>query len=230
MIIDKVQAFLVPATLMKVWEFWGIFCRSLGLYQDNWHSFMPSQQLLKPLHWLTKKPTKYGPDMPSHVSTESGLRQANCVPKVNQAYNIKALTRLMASSRTPQHIKSDQSTHFMGAAVQKWAKDNSEWWPYNPRRAALTERYNGILKADPQTLQGRTNRLHETLWDLNERPRDDKPSALRMLQKTWAFLLGIQITGKDNSLKLQIGIVNHHLLPALRTQSLKAQGKMAWKL
>lgn len=55
------------------------------------------------------------------------------------------------------------------------------------------ERYNGILKAalkaDSQSLQGWTKRLYETLQDLNERPRDGRPSALRMLQTTWDSLL-----------------------------------------
>ena len=51
--------------------------------------------------------------------------------------------------------------------------------------AGLIEHYNGILKAalrtDSQSLQGWTKRLYETLRDLNERPRDGRPNALKML-------------------------------------------------
>ena len=97
--------------------------------------------------------------------------QAYPVAKANQAYTIKALTRLMASYGTPEVIESDQGTHFTGATVQKWAEDNNIEWqfhlPYNPTRVGLIERYNGILKAalkaDSQSLQGWTKRLYETL-------------------------------------------------------------------
>ena len=64
--------------------------------------------------------------------------------------------------------------------------------------AGLIEHYNAILKAALKTdyhyLQGWMERLYETLWDLNERPRDGRPSALKMLQTTWASPLRIQIT------------------------------------
>jgi len=114
---------------------------------------------------------------------------------------------------TLQVIESDQGTHFTGATVQKPAEDNSiEWWfhlLYNPIGTVLIERYNRILKAtlkmDSQSLQVWTKRLCETLWDLNERQKDDRHSALRMLQITWAFQLRIPVTGKYTSLKLQIG-------------------------
>ena len=90
--------------------------------------------------------------------------------------------------------------------------------PYNPTGAGLIERYNGILTAalrtDSQSLQGWTKRLYETLWDLNERPRDGRPSALKMLQTTWASLLRIQIMGTDNQVRPQIGNENNLLLPA----------------
>ena len=156
------------------------------------------------------------------VDTASGLMQAYPVAKANQAYTIKALTRLMASYGTPEVIESDQGTHFTGATVQKWAEDNNIEWrfhlPYNPTGAGLIERYNGILKAalkaDSQSLQGWTKRLYETLRDLNERPRDGRPSALKMLQTTWASPLRIQITSKDTSLKPQVGTMNNLLLPA----------------
>jgi len=53
--------------------------------------------------------------------------------------------------------------------------------PYNPTGAGLIERYSGILKAalnaDSQSFQGWTKRVHETLWNLHERPRDGRPSA-----------------------------------------------------
>ena len=57
-------------------------------------------------------------------------------------------------------------------------------------------------------------RLYETLQDLNERPRDSRPSALKMLQTTWASLLRIQIMGTDNQVGPQIGNENNLLLPA----------------
>ena len=85
--------------------------------------------------------------------------------------------------------------------------------------AGLIERYNGILKAalkaDSQSFQGLTKRLYETLQDLNERPRDGRPSTLRMLHTTWASPLWIEITGKENSLKPQVGTMNNLLLPVL---------------
>ena len=46
------------------------------------------------------------------TDTISGLLQAYPVPKANQAYTIKALTKLMSAYRTPQVIESDQRTHF----------------------------------------------------------------------------------------------------------------------
>lgn len=58
-----------------------------------------------------------------------------------------------------------------------------------------------------------TKRLHETLRDLNERPRDGRPSALYMLQ-TWASLLRIQIKRSEIGLKPQVGKINNLLLPA----------------
>jgi len=66
----------------------------------------------------------------------------------------------------------------------------------------LVEYYNGILKTalktDSQSLQGWTKRFYETLRDLNGKPRDSIPSALKMLQTTWVSLLRIHITGTDN--------------------------------
>lgn len=93
------------------------------------------------------------------------------VPKANQAYTIIELTRLIVSYGTPQIIESDQSTYFVDATVQKWAKDNNIKWhchlPYNPKGAGLIERYNRILKstlrADSQPMQRWTNRLCETV-------------------------------------------------------------------
>jgi len=49
---------------------------------------------------------------PTSVNTASRLMQAYPVPKANQAYTIKALTKLMSAYRTPQVIESDQRTHF----------------------------------------------------------------------------------------------------------------------
>ena len=103
-----------------------------------------------------------------------------------------------------------------------WAEENNIEWrfhlPYNPTGAGLIERYNGILKAalktDSQSLQGWTKWLYETLRDLNERPWDGRPSALRMLQATWATPLRIQMTGTDHQVRPQIGNENHLLLPA----------------
>ena len=143
--------------------------------------------------------------------------QAHPAAKAKQAYAIKALTRLMVSYGIPEVTESDQGTHFTSATVQKWAEDNNiEWWfhlPYNPMGAGLIERYNRILKAalraDSQSLQGWTKRLYESLQDLNERPRDGRRSAVRMLQATWASPLRTQITGKDTSLKPHVGTMNH---------------------
>ena len=77
--------------------------------------------------------------------------QAYPVPRANQTFTTKALTKLMAAYRTPQVIKCDQGTHFTGAMVQRWAEENNIEWqfhlPYNAVGAGLTEHYNGILKA-----------------------------------------------------------------------------------
>jgi len=59
------------------------------------------------------------------VNTASGLLQAYLVPKVNQAYTIKILTKLMSAYGTPQVIESDQGTHFTGAMIQRWAEENN---------------------------------------------------------------------------------------------------------
>ena len=84
--------------------------------------------------------------------------------------------------------------------------------------AGLIERYNSILKAvlktDCQSLQGWTKKLYETLQDLNERPRDGRSSALKMLWTTWVSPLRIQITGTDNKIKLQVSNENNLLLPS----------------
>ena len=60
--------------------------------------------------------------------------------------------------------------------------------------AGIIEHCNSIQAA----LKEWTKRFYETLLDLNERPRDGRPSALKMLQTTWASLLRIQIMGTDN--------------------------------
>jgi len=93
------------------------------------------------------------------------------VPKVNQAYTIKALTKLMAAYKTPQVIESNQGTHCSGAMIKHWAEENNIEWrfylPYNPMGAGLIKHYDGILKAalktNSQTLKGWTKRLCETL-------------------------------------------------------------------
>jgi len=137
----------------------------------------------------------------SCIDTASGLIQAYPVLKANQGYTIKALTKLMAAYRTPQVIKSNQGTHFTGAMIQYWAEENNiEWWfhlPYKLMGADLIEHYNGIhkgaLRTDFQSLQEWAKRLYRTLQDLSERLRDCRPSALKMLQTTWASPLRIQI-------------------------------------
>ena len=104
---------------------------------------------------------------PTSVNTASRLMQAYPVPKANQAYTVKVLTKLMSAYRIPQVIKGDQGTHFTGAMIQRWAEENNIEWhfhlPYNPTGTGLIERYNSILKAalktDPQSLQGWTRRL-----------------------------------------------------------------------
>ena len=58
-----------------------------------------------------------------------------------------------------------------------------------------------------------TKRLYETLQDLNERPQNGRPSALKMLQTTWASLFRIQMMGTDNQVRPQIGNENNLLLP-----------------
>lgn len=72
-----------------------------------------------PLHW--SEGARYALTC---VNMASGLMQAYSVPKMNQAYAIKALTRLMAAYGTPQVIESNQGTHFTGTVTQKWAKEN----------------------------------------------------------------------------------------------------------
>ena len=62
------------------------------------------------------------------VDTASRLLQAYPVPKANQAYTIKALTKLMSAYGTPQVIESDQGTHFTGAMIQCWAEENNIKW------------------------------------------------------------------------------------------------------
>jgi len=62
------------------------------------------------------------------VDTASRLLQAYPVPKANQAYTIKALTKLMSAYGTPQVIESDQGTHFTGAMIQRWAEENNIEW------------------------------------------------------------------------------------------------------
>ena len=75
----------------------------------------------------------------------SGLMQAYPVPRVNQAYIIKALTTLMAAYRIPQVIEGNQGIHFIGAMGQHWAEENNIEWrfylPYNPMGAGLIKRF-----------------------------------------------------------------------------------------
>uniref|UniRef100_A0A669QJJ3 ribonuclease H n=1 Tax=Phasianus colchicus TaxID=9054 RepID=A0A669QJJ3_PHACC len=56
------------------------------------------------------------------VDTASGLLQAYPVLKANQAYTIKALTKLMSAYGTPQVIESNQGTHFTGATIRRGQK------------------------------------------------------------------------------------------------------------
>jgi len=69
------------------------------------------------------------------------------------------------------------------------------------------------LKTESQSLQGWTKRLYENLWDLNERPRDGRSSALKMLT-TWVSPLRMQIMSTSSWLRPQIGNENNLLLPA----------------
>ena len=70
------------------------------------------------------------------------------------------------------------------------------------------------LKTESQSLQGWTKRLYENLWDLNERPRDGRSSALKMLT-TWVSPLRMQIMSTSSWLRPQIGNENNLLLLAL---------------
>lgn len=63
-------------------------------------------------------------------------------------------------------------------------------------------------------------RLHETLQDLNERSRDGRPSALKMLQMIWASPLRIQIAGTHNQVGSQTSKENNLLLPARESRTL----------
>ena len=111
------------------------------------------------------------------------------MPKANQAYTIKALTKLMSAYKTLQVIEGDQGTHFTGTRIQHWAEENNVEWrfhlPCNLMGVGLIEHYNGILKAalktDSQYLRGWTKRLYETLQDPNERPKDSIPITLKIL-------------------------------------------------
>ena len=123
--------------------------------------------------------------------------------------------------------------------IQRWAEENNLEWlfhlPYDPTGAGLIERYSGILKAalrtDSQSLQGLAKRLYETLRDLNGRPRDGRPCALKMLQTTWASPLRIQITGSDNVVRPQVGNENSLLLPAPENlESGTRRIKWPWKV
>ena len=129
------------------------------------------------------------------VSTASRLMQTYSVPRANQAYTIRALTKLMAAYRTPQVIKCDQGTHFTGAVYHGWAEEyagQKKTTSYHLTGAGLTECYSGSLKAalktDSQSLQRWMKRLYQTLQDMNERPRDGRHSALKISQMTRASL------------------------------------------
>jgi len=71
--------------------------------------------------------------------------QAYPVPRANQAYTIKTVTKLMSAYRTSQVIESDQGTHSIGTIIQCWVEENNTEWqfhmPYNPRGAGLIERF-----------------------------------------------------------------------------------------
>ena len=54
--------------------------------------------------------------------------QAYPVSKANQAYTIKALTKLMSAYRTIQVIENNQGTRFTGAMIQCWAEENNIEW------------------------------------------------------------------------------------------------------
>ena len=72
--------------------------------------------------------TRYAPTC---VNTASGLLQPYPVPKANQAYTIKALTKLTSAYGTPQVIENNQGTHFTGAVKQRWAEDNNIEWRFH---------------------------------------------------------------------------------------------------
>lgn len=69
------------------------------------------------------------------------------------------------------------------------------------------------------------------LKDLNERPRDGRPSALHMLQTAWASPLRIQIKGSDIQLKSQVGTINNLLLSAPENlEHGTHKGKWPWEV
>jgi len=84
------------------------------------------------------------------------------------------------------HVKSLRATESLTSLSQRY---NARLFhvPYNLIGLALVNTITVFLRLPrkhSQSLQVLTKRLYETLWDLNERSRDGRPSALNTLQTT----------------------------------------------
>ncbi|XP_043935349.1 uncharacterized protein LOC122808454 [Protopterus annectens] len=111
------------------------------------------------------------------VDTYSGLLMISPSKKANQQAVLRGLHKLCITYGTPVEIQSDQGSHFTGAEVQEWARENGVRWvlhiPYHPQAASLIERYNGLLKEQIRkntsdgTLRGWAKVLEQAIYAMN---------------------------------------------------------------
>ena len=112
------------------------------------------------------------------VDMATGLLVAFPALCADQQTAKRGLECLFAAYGQPQVIESDQGTHFTGHALQQWVQQLRIKWkfhvPYDPTRASMIEKYNGLLKSglklDTNSLWGSSARLRTVPQHLNEKP------------------------------------------------------------
>ena len=111
----------------------------------------------------------------------TGLLVAFPACHADQQMMKRGLEHLFAAYGQSQVTESDQGTHFTGHVLQEWVQPVGIKWKfhvlYNPTRAGMIERYNGLLKfglkSDTSSLQGWSVLLWTVLWCLNELPQKE---------------------------------------------------------
>ena len=143
------------------------------------------------------------------------------------------------TKRGPEHLfvayggtqvsESAQGTCFTGHMLQGWMQQLGIKWkfhvPYNPTRAGIIERYNGLLKSglksDTSSLQGWSICVWTILWHLNEKPQKGALSPSDMLTHLAASPIQLYVQTKEELLKSGYGQQSPISAPAASPNCMK---------